>query len=154
MRWLFPILALLLAVAPGKGVADQSIMAKFCNAQWGTSTPLATSCVQAQEEAARRVDLLLIKASSLGWRNEVEQQCEFSRKQDNVAALQCLDAAISQREWLGNDLAMARADAWQKPEGVPREIFLNVKAQCINDFGLKYSTVEICIDHSTREYKP
>ena len=153
MRHMASALAILLALASGQALAADGTIARFCNTEWGTSTPLVQSCIDAQEAAAGKMDALLSEAATRGWREDVERQCELVKKTDYVTAWQCVAGAVNGRKWEQRDRDMARADAWQRPDGVPEKVFVQVKAQCIADFGLKYSTVEICIDHSTREFR-
>jgi len=137
----------------GQAVADQGAIKRFCNAEWATSAPMVESCLGSQQAAALKLEGLLSNAATLGWREEVERQCGLGQKTDYVRAGQCIAAAIEGRLWEQRDRELARADAWQKPGGVPEQLFLQVKAQCVDDFGLKYSSVDICIDHSTREFR-
>jgi hypothetical protein len=153
MRHVASALAVLFMFASGQAVADQAAINKFCNAEWGTSGPLVESCNSSQQAAALQLDRLLSDAAAPGWREDVERQCGVGQKTNYVEARECAAAAITDGLWEQRDRELARADAWQKPDGVPEHIFLQIKAQCIHDFGLRFSNVEICIDHSTREFR-
>lgn len=152
MKRIASLLAVSLIFAWGQAVADQGAIERSCGAEWGTSAPLVESCIGSQQAAAQQLDRLLSDATALGWREEVERQCGLGQDTDYVEAAQCVAAAIKGRIWEQRDQELASADAWQRPDGVTEQVFVQVKAQCIADFGLKYSTVEICIDHSTREF--
>ncbi|WP_442578023.1 hypothetical protein ACSBOB_21005 [Mesorhizobium sp. ASY16-5R] len=147
------LLAFSLIFAWGQAVADQGAIERLCGAEWGTSAPLVESCIESQQAAAQQLDRLLFDAAALGWREEVERQCGLGHDTDYVEAGQCVAAAIEGRMWEQRDQELARADAWQRPDGVPEQVFVQVKAQCIDDFGLKYSTVEMCVDHGTRGFR-
>ncbi|MFI0843267.1 hypothetical protein [Mesorhizobium sp. IMUNJ 23232] len=153
MKRIASLLAVPLIFAAGQAVADQGAIERSCGAEWGTSAPLVESCIGSQQAAAQQLDRLLSDATALGWREEVERQCGFGQDTDYVEAGQCVAAAIKGRMWEQRDQELARADAWQRPSGVPQQVSLRIEAQCVDDFGLKYSNVEICIDHSSREFR-
>jgi hypothetical protein len=153
MKRIASLLAVPLIFAAGQAVADQGAIERSCGAEWGTSAPLVESCVGSQQAAALQLNRMLSDAAALGWQEEVERQCGRGRETNYVEAGQCVAAAIKGRMWERRDQELALADAWRRPDGVPEQVFLRIKAQCVDDFGLKYSTVEMCIDHGTRGFR-
>ncbi len=146
------LLASALLIALTMAPAESAVISHHCDLQWGNLPPLRNRCVQQQIDAAWRLRYSLAEAKSLGWLDDMSAGCSLSSASDYVEAAYCVASAIDDRKWSIEDSARARRGEWVRPETVPEEEFEEVRSACIRDFGLSFSAVQICIDHSTRNY--
>lgn len=135
-------LAVIFWLATSVASADPATIERFCAAEWGELLPLKQSCIAEQQQAAKQLYQALAKADPQGW---YQEQCALNKFTDYRQAASCV--------WIIEDEVRARRGEWVRPVDVPEEDFSKIRAICVRDFGLRFSAVEICIDHSTRGYR-
>ncbi len=138
-------LAVIFWLAMSVTSVDQVAIERLCAAQWGELIPLKQSCIAEQQQAAEQLRQALVEADSEGWYQDIEEQCAMSKFTDYRQAASCV--------LIIEDKALAKRGDWVRPVGVPEEDFLKIRAICTRDFGLSFSSVQFCIDHSTRGYR-